>query len=119
MRPQLRSAYLSVKRNTLLLWAFYDRPGPGATQTNNGLEGIFSDIKTKFQEHSGISKEHRKKLSTNILHGTTDPWNPDKKEVPTNSSGTRRGENSSCPNYASYFCPKGPEKFFIPRSPRG
>ena len=62
MRPRLRSAYLSVKRNMPLLWTFYDNPNIGLPNTNNGLEGIFSDIKTKLRVHSGISKDHRKKL---------------------------------------------------------
>ena len=67
MRPRLRSAYLSVKRNMPLLWTFYDFPNLGLPNTNNGLEGIFSDIKTKLRVHSGISKEHRKKLIDEYL----------------------------------------------------
>lgn len=62
MRPKLRSAYLSVKRNMPLLWTFYDYPQTGLPNTNNGLEGLFSDLKTKVRVHRGISKEHRKKL---------------------------------------------------------
>lgn len=62
MRPRLRSAYLSVKRNMPLLWIFYDHPNIGIPNTNNGLEGIFSDIKTKLRVHSGLGKESRKKL---------------------------------------------------------
>lgn len=67
MRPRLRSAYLSIKRNMPLLWTFYDHPGLGIPNTNNGLEGIFSDIKTKLRVHSGISREHRKKLIDEYL----------------------------------------------------
>jgi len=67
MRPRLRSAYLSVKRNMPLLWTFYDHPELGIPNTNNGLEGIFSDIKTKLRVHSGISREHRKKLIDEYL----------------------------------------------------
>lgn len=67
MRPRLRSAYLSIKRNMSLLWTFYDYPNIGLPNTNNGLEGIFSDIKTKLRVHSGISKEHRKKLIDEYL----------------------------------------------------
>ena len=44
MRPRLRSAYLSVKRNMPLLWTFQDFPNLGLPNTNNGLEGLFSDI---------------------------------------------------------------------------
>ena len=62
MRPRLRSAYLSVKRNMPLLWTFYDHPETGLPNTNNALEGMFSDLKSKIRVHSGISKEHRKKL---------------------------------------------------------
>lgn len=67
MRPRLRSAYLSIKRNMPLLWTFYDRPELGIPNTNNGLEGVFSDIKTKLRVHSGISREHRKKLIDEYL----------------------------------------------------
>lgn len=62
MRPKLRSAYLSIKRNMPLLWTFYDFPETGLPNTNNGLEGLFSDLKSKARVHSGVSKEHRKKL---------------------------------------------------------
>lgn len=62
MRPRLRSAYFSVKRNMPLLWTFYDHPETGLPNTNNALEGLFSDLKTKVRVHSGINKEHRKKL---------------------------------------------------------
>ena len=67
MRPRLRSAYLSVKRNMPLLWTYYDNPNFGIPNTNNGLEGIFSDLKTKLRVHSGITKEHRKKLIDEYL----------------------------------------------------
>ena len=53
---------MSVKRNMPLLWTFYDHPETGLPNTNNALEGFFSDLKTKVRVHSGISKEHRKKL---------------------------------------------------------
>ena len=62
MRPRLRSAYLSVKRNMPLLLTFYDHPETGLPNTNNALEGLFSNLKTKVRVHSGISREHREKL---------------------------------------------------------
>ena len=62
MRPKLRSAYLSLKRNMNLLWTFYDYPESGLPNTNNALEGVFSDIKSKLRSHRGISKDNRKKL---------------------------------------------------------
>ena len=62
MRPRLRSAYLSLKRNMPLLWTFYDYPETGLPNTNNAIEGLFSDIKSKLRAHRGISKDNRKKL---------------------------------------------------------
>ena len=62
MRPRLRSAYLSIKRNMQLLWTFYDHPETGLPNTNNALEGVFSDIKSKTRVHKGISRNNRKKL---------------------------------------------------------
>lgn len=62
MRPRLRSAYLSLRRNMNLLWTFYDHPETGLPNTNNALEGVFSDIKSKVRAHRGISKDNRRKL---------------------------------------------------------
>ena len=62
MRPRLRSAYLSLKRNMPLLWTFYDYPETGLPNTNNAIEGLFSDIKSKLRAHRGISNDNRKKL---------------------------------------------------------
>ena len=42
-----------VKRNMPLLWTFYDHPETSLPNTNNALEGLFSDL---------ISREHREKL---------------------------------------------------------
>lgn len=67
MRPKLRSAYFSVKRNMPYLWTFYDHPETGLPNTNNALEGFFSELKTKVRVHSGISKENRKKLLDELI----------------------------------------------------
>jgi hypothetical protein len=67
MRPKLRSAYLSLKRNMPLLWTFYDYPETGLPNTNNAIEGLFSDIKSKLRAHRGISKDNRKKLSDEYI----------------------------------------------------
>lgn len=67
MRPKLRSAYLSIKRNMPLLWTFYDHPETGLPNTNNALEAVFSDLKTKVRVHRGISRENRKKLIDEYL----------------------------------------------------
>ena len=67
MRPRLRSAYLSLRRHMSWLWTFYDYNDRVIPNTNNGLEGIFSDIKSKVRVHSGINKEHRKKLNDEYI----------------------------------------------------
>lgn len=66
-RPRLRSAYLSLKRNMRWLWTFYDYDDRVILNTNNGLEGVFSDIKAKVRVHSGLTREHRKKLIDEYL----------------------------------------------------
>ncbi len=58
--PRLRSAYLSIKRNMSYLWTWYDNPELGIPNTNNGLEGKFTDLKSKLRNHNGLSKDHRK-----------------------------------------------------------
>jgi len=62
MRPRLRSAYLSLKRNMGRLWTFYDYKDRIIPNTNNGLEAVFADIKSKVRVHSGLTREHRIKL---------------------------------------------------------
>lgn len=39
----------------------------GLPNMDNGLEDIFSDIKTKLRVHSGLNAEHRKKLIDEYL----------------------------------------------------
>ena len=48
-------------------WTFYDRPELGLPNTNNALEGLFSELKTKVRVHSGISRENRKKLLDELM----------------------------------------------------
>ena len=56
---RLGSAYLSLKRNMPWLWTFQDYPLLHMPNTNNALEGVFTDIKTKLRVHSGITKDRR------------------------------------------------------------
>jgi hypothetical protein len=58
---RLRSAYLSIRRNMPYLWTWHDNLDTvNIPNTNNGLEGQFTDLKTKLRNHNGLSKEHRK-----------------------------------------------------------
>ena len=59
---KLRSAYLSLRRNMKWLWTFYDNPSLGIPNTNNALEGPFTDMKTKLRVHSGMKRSNREKF---------------------------------------------------------
>jgi len=65
---RLRSAYLSLKRNMPRLWTFYDYPELEMPNTNNAIEALFSDIKTKLRIHKGLSLERRKSLIAELLN---------------------------------------------------
>jgi hypothetical protein len=56
---RLRSAYLSLRRNMPYLWTWYDNMEAGIPNTNNGLEGKFTDLKNKLRNHNGLSLSHR------------------------------------------------------------
>jgi hypothetical protein len=66
----LRSAYLSLKRNMPFLWTWYDHIEMGIPNTNNALEGLFTDLKTKLRNHAGLSKERRKKFIDEYFKAT-------------------------------------------------
>lgn len=46
---RVRSAYLSLKRNMPWLWTFQDYSKLHVPNTNNAIEGVFTDIKTKLR----------------------------------------------------------------------
>lgn len=50
------------------LWVFYDYKDRVIPNTNNGLEAVFSDIKSKVRVHSGLTRKHRMKLIANTYH---------------------------------------------------
>jgi hypothetical protein len=59
---KLRSAYLSIKRNMPYLFVWYDNPQLLIPNTNNALEGSFTELKNKLRNHNGLSKENRKRF---------------------------------------------------------
>ena len=63
----LRSAFLSLKRNMPWLWTFYDHPELDIPNTNNGIESLNADLKTKLNLHKGISTERRKVLIQDFI----------------------------------------------------
>ena len=42
------------------LWAFYDNPEIPIPNTNNIIEAINTDLKTKLRVHNGMSRRYRK-----------------------------------------------------------
>lgn len=60
IHSSLQSAYLILKRNMPYLWTWYDNTKIGIPSTNNALEGMFTDLKTKLRNHPGLSQEQKK-----------------------------------------------------------
>jgi len=73
IHKRLRSAYLSIKRNMPYLWTWYDYIEIGIPNTNNALEGMFTDLKTKLRNHPGLSKERRKRFIDEYFKETFKP----------------------------------------------
>lgn len=59
---RLRSAYRSLKRNKQYLFTWYDNMELGVPNTNNQLEGTFTDLKNKLRNHNGISRYRKEKF---------------------------------------------------------
>lgn len=59
---RLRSAYLSLERNKPYLFIWYDYPELGIPNTNNQLEGTFTDLKNKLRNHNGLGLERKQKF---------------------------------------------------------
>lgn len=57
---RVRSAYLSMKRNMKWLWTRYDNYDMPIPNTNNILEAINTDLKSKLRVHNGMSKRYRR-----------------------------------------------------------
>lgn len=69
VHKKLRSAYLSIKRNLPFLFVWYDNPELHIPNTNNALEGSFTDLKNKLRNHNGLSKQNRKRFIDEFLLG--------------------------------------------------
>ena len=69
MHKRLRSAHLSIKRNMPYLWTWYENIVIEIPNTNNGLEGQFSDLKIKLRNHNGL--KHSFCLLLRIFYWTT------------------------------------------------
>lgn len=64
---RLRSAYRSLERNKEYLYTWYDNPHLGLPNTNNQLEGTFTDLKNKLRNHNGLSRKRKEKFINDYL----------------------------------------------------
>jgi len=64
---KLRSAYRSLITNMPYLFTYQNYPHLNIPNTTNGLEGIFSDIKTHVRIHKGIQFKNKIKLIDDLL----------------------------------------------------
>lgn len=62
LHKPLRSAYLSIRRNMGRLWTWYDQIHLGIPNTNNGIEALFTDLKSKLRAHSGLTVGNREQF---------------------------------------------------------
>lgn len=75
-RSRLRSTYPSLKRNMRWLWTFYDYDDRVIPNTNNGIEGVWGDIKAKVRVHSGLIREHRTHRRISVKALLTPSYHP-------------------------------------------
>jgi hypothetical protein len=52
------------------LWTWYDNIEIGIQNTNNALEGKFTDLKSKLRNHSGLSNKRRKVFIDEYIKST-------------------------------------------------
>jgi transposase-like protein len=64
---RLRSAYFSLRRNLPQLFTYERYPAWDIPKTTNGLEGVFSHIKTAMRIHRGLRQKRKRKLIDFLL----------------------------------------------------
>lgn len=73
MHKRLRSAWLSLKRNMPYLWIWCDNKELGIPNTNNGIESVFTSMKTHLRLHNGMNLEHKKTFIRSFLKMSLPP----------------------------------------------
>lgn len=68
---RVRSAYLSLKRNTPFLFTYQKYPHLNIPNTTNSLDGYWSRLKNLLTAHRGKSRERIRKIATEILRKQT------------------------------------------------
>lgn len=77
VHKRLRSAWLSLKRNMPYLWVWSDNRELGIPNTNNGMESVFTSLKTHLRLHNGMSLEHKKTFIRSFLKVSLPPSEED------------------------------------------
>jgi hypothetical protein len=67
VHKRLRSAYKSLERNKKYLFTWYDNMELGIPNTNNQLEGTFTNLKNKLRNHNGLSQKRKEKFINGFL----------------------------------------------------
>ena len=62
VHKKLRSAWRSIRTNLPYLFVYQKEGNYGLPNTNNKLEGTFTDLKKNLNNHSGMSKENQKRF---------------------------------------------------------
>lgn len=73
VHKRLRSAWLSLKRNMPYLWVWSDNRELGIPNTNNGMESVFTSLKTHLRLHNGMNLEHKKTFIRSFLKVSLPP----------------------------------------------
>jgi len=71
VHKRLRSAYRSLERNKQYLFTWYDNMELGLPNTNNQLEGTFTDLKNKLRNHNGLSRKRKQKFVNGFFKAST------------------------------------------------
>jgi hypothetical protein len=71
VHKRLRSAYKSIERNKQYLFTWYDYLDLGIPNTNNKLEGTFTDLKNKLRNHNGLSRKRKEKFINGFFKAST------------------------------------------------
>jgi len=66
---EVRKAYMSIKRNLPYLFTYQKYPELHIPNTTNSLDGSFAQLKGKLRAHSGLTKERRFKVISELLKG--------------------------------------------------
>ena len=81
VHKRLRSAYKSLERNKEYLFTWYDNMELGIPNTNNKLEGTFTDLKNKLRNHNGLSRTRKEKFIDGFLKASNEQNNYKQKRL--------------------------------------